>query len=1015
MGLVFNPFTGNFDLTGAGGASGPVTFSSLTGKPTTLGGYGITDGQTSAQVQSAILTAIGALTAGSPAQLDTFLEVYNRFLSDEGTLMTLTTAVAGKEPAITAGTTGQYWRGDKTFAPLNPSAVGLGNVPNVDATNAGKTLVVDSVNGSDSTGARGRSALPFLTLSAAKAAANSGDTVRVLPGAYTTTTSLAKDGVNWHFEAGATVAMLTSADIGIWDDGGAAMVFTVTGKGEFTVTADDGDPSIKCVQSSHASSDISVVAKKIGINGALGIGGFAINGVAGRLTVVAEQILTVGDTDYAVWWINGEMSVYADLIDCSYIAITSIVVTAPTGHAYIRANRIRAEATVVRASGTNSVAAMWVDAILIEASTSVGLAVEGAGANRLYVRAQKLFGLVQTGSSTGLVYIDCFKHSAIKDGTTGNPNLLKTNGGTLRYSTKHLDPAGFGGETLRFGGGTAILGVGTFTGEATGLGWLVTGGTLQLGSSSIDTSANNATEPLTKSGGIVILEDCTLTAQSSRNSITAATAQTVQIVGALSTNRPVNVNVTLDYSQNNVAPVDGAAATASLRTIGTGATQAAAGNHTHTPASLGAEATANKGAANGYAPLGSDQRVPTANLPAFLAGALHYEGTWNATTNSPTITSGTAGTNQEVGSYYVVSTSGTTTVDGVSTWTAGDWIVFDGTKWDKLDGAANPVASVNGATGAVVIPSDAAAGTPSLRTLGTGAQQALPGNTTIPAASANVTGIRKSAGAGSTDTAAIAGTDYVAPNVATVGGTQTTSTPVLNLAQTWNAGAVTFTGAKLNITDTASAAGSLLLDLQVGGVSKFNADKAGVLTLAGGGKISSTPTGIGANAVYISKIGTDTFQTASVDDAGMTVGFGFLLGSSRRLIWSSTAAWYGTGDTGLSRISAGLVGVGNGAAGDFSGSLKLKQLLVDATLTAAGTTGAVTINKGAGSARIAAGGSSVVVTNSLSTTSTRIHAVVSTADATAYVRNVVPATGSFTITLGAAATAETEIRWDLLG
>lgn len=46
----------------------------------------------------------------------------------------LTSALLGKEPVIEAGTSAQYWRGDKTWQTLDKSAVGLGNVPNVDAT-----------------------------------------------------------------------------------------------------------------------------------------------------------------------------------------------------------------------------------------------------------------------------------------------------------------------------------------------------------------------------------------------------------------------------------------------------------------------------------------------------------------------------------------------------------------------------------------------------------------------------------------------------------------------------------------------------------------------------------------------------------------------------------------------------------------------------------------------------------------------------------------------------------------
>lgn len=84
-------------------------------------------------------------------------------------------------------------------------------------------------------------------------------------------------------------------------------------------------------------------------------------------------------------------------------------------------------------------------------------------------------------------------------------------------------------------------------------------------------------------------------------------------------------------------------------------------------------------------------------------------------------------------------------------------------------------------------------------------------------------------------------------------GAVTTDTPILNLTQTWNAGAVAFTGLKANVTDTASAAGSLLLDLQVGGVSKYSVGKTGVLNLADGVrqtfKPSTTNAGLNVGSV----------------------------------------------------------------------------------------------------------------------------------------------------------------------
>ena len=90
-----------------------------------------------------------------------------------------------------------------------------------------------------------------------------------------------------------------------------------------------------------------------------------------------------------------------------------------------------------------------------------------------------------------------------------------------------------------------------------------------------------------------------------------------------------------------------------------------------------------------------------------LVGGVMYEGTWNASTNSPTITSSVG----NKGDYYVVSTAGSTTIDGISDWKVGDWIIFNGSTWQKVDNT-DLVSSVNGYTGAVVLTtSDVAEGT----------------------------------------------------------------------------------------------------------------------------------------------------------------------------------------------------------------------------------------------------------------------------------------------------------------
>ena len=60
------------------------------------------------------------------------------------------------------------------------------------------------------------------------------------------------------------------------------------------------------------------------------------------------------------------------------------------------------------------------------------------------------------------------------------------------------------------------------------------------------------------------------------------------------------------------------------------------------------------------------------------------------------------------------------------------------------------------------------------------------------------------------------------------------NTNIYDMTDTWNAGGTTFTSIKMNVTDTASAAGSLLLDLQVAAASKFSVSKTGAVVAAAG-------------------------------------------------------------------------------------------------------------------------------------------------------------------------------------
>jgi hypothetical protein len=131
---------------------------------------------------------------------------------------------------------------------------------------------------------------------------------------------------------------------------------------------------------------------------------------------------------------------------------------------------------------------------------------------------------------------------------------------------------------------------------------------------------------------------------------------------------------------------------------GTGAMTAATTIPNTSITGLGTASTKDAGAALGVATLDASGKVPVSELPAAVLGALSYQGTWNASTNTPTLTS-SVGTK---GYYYVVSVAGSTDLNGITDWLVGDWAVFNGSVWQKVDNTES-VTSVNGQVGAVVL------------------------------------------------------------------------------------------------------------------------------------------------------------------------------------------------------------------------------------------------------------------------------------------------------------------------
>lgn len=168
-----------------------------------------------------------------------------------------------------------------------------------------------------------------------------------------------------------------------------------------------------------------------------------------------------------------------------------------------------------------------------------------------------------------------------------------------------------------------------------------------------------------------------------------------------------------------------------------------------------------------------------------MAGFVNYEGTWNASTNTPTLVS-SVGTK---GDYYVVSTTGTTNLNGITAWTQGDWAIFNGSAWEKVDNT-DLVTSVAGRTGAVTLSTTDISG------LGTMATQAA---SSVSITGGSITGITDLAvadgGTGSSTTSGartnlglVIGTDVLAP---TGSAASLTSFPTFNQNTTGTASNVT--------------------------------------------------------------------------------------------------------------------------------------------------------------------------------------------------------------------------------
>ncbi len=393
---------------------------------------------------------------------------------------------------------------------------------------AGKTLRVDSVNGSDGTGTRGNVGKPYLTLAAARTASQAGDVIHVGPGSYAEVTLLA----NTSLHATPETTFTNVGDVPLFSDAGGARATSVTGKP--TINSIVSNPVISMANdSSKFDGDFLDITC-----GSTGSGLYMVSQTAGDLTIRARNI-DAGDNGF-LWWENGECHVYADTItggsgqNYTAIDISASDIVTMTGDLHVHAGTISAPGnplgSIANSGGVNTEARAWIRANVIKDGI-------GFGGCLLYVESEKVKGTVQSLIDDGQFYLTTQKLNGQYQHTTTTSSWINAD---------VLDDTDLGAVAVVSvsSGDVTIRGM-TFVSSGTSLGILVSGGTLRLVNCVIDTSANSGTNPVTVSGGTLILDGCTLIANAAVDSIYATTSQSVAIGGTLTVNRPVNANVTL--------------------------------------------------------------------------------------------------------------------------------------------------------------------------------------------------------------------------------------------------------------------------------------------------------------------------------------------------------------------------------------------------------------------------------------------------------------------------------------
>jgi hypothetical protein len=286
----------------------------------------------------------------------------------------------------------------------------------------GKTLRVDSVFGSDSTGTRQFPLdKPFLTLGAAKTAASSGDTIVVGPGTYNEN-DLAKSGVRWHFMSGAKIIYTGTPTVGrefIFgsENGDSLTDCYVTGSGHFEWAA--GGAGYVCLFQND-----NIIARVFGL-AAISDGSDTVSAAGGVGVDVVfdfDDISATSDCFY-VAHTSGMVSISAKRIDCGASLLISDAVSGAI--AVVDVER----ATCAKIAQVND-GSIYLNGQSYEFSGTLGVDHQGGD---LYVSGPRVTttnanGVIADILATGLRF-----HSCVLVAGASVTNGITASGGAMNY------------------------------------------------------------------------------------------------------------------------------------------------------------------------------------------------------------------------------------------------------------------------------------------------------------------------------------------------------------------------------------------------------------------------------------------------------------------------------------------------------------------------------------------------------------------------------------------------------